>query len=1597
MCIGGYLSMAQLYRIHQSDAPDAPNVVFIHGLGGHPRETWMHNSKDPKTLWPSWIGEDANCNVWVLGYDAASSAWKEPAMHLADQGVNLMATLLYEKGMLDRPMVLVGHSLGGLVIKSGIVHAETLGDSRFKPVLEKITCVVFIGTPHQGAVLATVAAAGAGLLRTNPQVINMASDDAWLKALNGQFRVLQSKQGFQVAVFFETHGYFVGRKFFGISFGPRITIVDRNSSDPQIHGVVPTPVDGDHLQIAKPLNRQAMIHKGLATIISKCRSKEEPISGEKKTLVDVDAVRQSLLKASTPLLTWPSTLPDGVWLERPELDQLEHDLDGSPSSLTLLLGEPGSGKSALLSRIAQLKQEAGWTVLAIKADRLPPDILDAEGLTRHLGIGSDVADVVTELAAAGPVLVVVDQLDALADLVVQHSARLCVILDLIRNLSDTPNVHILSSCRTFEHRHDPSLRNLDAGSVTISLPEWSLVQAVLEARGINAEHWNNEIKEVLRSPHALDTFLAMLHATTEVGILNSFQGILQLQWEKHVLADRTGRRKQALLDIARKMADREVLGLPLVVVEDWYKEIQELTAAGLLRTADGQGRVEFRHQTLYEFIRARCFLEDTGSLTDAVLRHQGSLRIRPQLWHALAYFRSASPEGYGEELVRLWAAGIRPHLKMLVTEFLGRQVSPLQSEVQLVFRSLDDIWFRPRFITAAIGSSGWLAELAQSHLPIWMTRPALEAQGLVPFLACGLNIDSRLVIELVRKLWLPDPARDDLSWRVLGLGNMAPNSPEWIDILETIASRTALAEWTIGHVAGVVSAQLPNEAPRLVAAWIRKRIRDEQSGAADADEAAEGIRKVLEGPNFHDLPAIAEAAPKRFTLAVWPILSEALSECIDAEHPLVVGFRRARGLHFDDMGDEDGRIDRPLVSAVWVGVQCWAQLEPAEFCDFVDRNGASEILLLERLLAKGLEHCASSNPGKALAYLAADPRRLALGPFTDVHKESVALIRALAPHLSQQQFADLEAFLSSWQPYKPAGTQDEDASVRQKRLRWARQHRLRLLRALPKDVCSVSMARKIEEEERAFPELGNEDVTFSGVYTVGSPVTADQMAKANDADILNVFDELDDESGWDHPRHRMKGGAIQAGRALAALAGKDLHKALRIIRALKAERNEIPAATALRALGSAGYPAADLFALIKELDEKGFASADFRRAVADSAAEVADAENPVPDWLMTRMESWLTSVSDEEDDETNDKSVQDSILWGRGMLRIVPNGNFPILAALTAGCFKRTPPEVDSWLGILERHATKSESLRVWRSMVWRYLSRLHIAERGRAEHFLNTLFASYPQLLETPDGASFLANSYRWASPAAVQRWLALMDASRRNEQGLGELLVLRLAMFPSDSWARDSIEAALETCDERTLARRVGISFAVAHLWPDPMLRPAIQPYLLRLIDSGDESVMSALDDIFVESNLGPDPETRQFLDALTVNKRLLTQPKAERLPDALELLVTSEPERVCRVAHALLDVAGEKMGNMATSWYLGTEPLLAVALRLQDLGADHRQSGSELFERMLEFNLPQAQELTLDLDKRTPVGGFGRPPRRRRRARTKKVRANQCDSAT
>ena len=1590
--------MTILTRIHKASVPDALHLVFVHGLGGEAHSTWMHNSRDHTTLWPSWIGEEVGCNVWVAGYGAALSGWTDAAMHLSDLGEALFAALQVEQDLQGNRIVLVGHSLGGLVIKSGMTQAQSLGDPLRVTLLERIAGVVFVGTPHQGASLATVADKLRLLLRTNAQVTNMASDDAWLKLLNGQFRYLQVQRNFGVRVFFESKGVLIGRRIFGLALGRRQLIVDRNSSDPGIAGVIPTAIDGNHIEIAKPKSREALIHKALVVFLKEMASGPEcPRNADKRSSVPWASssspdLPTALRSASAPLLSWPSTLSDGTWLHRPELSSLIECLAVESSSTHFLLGDPGCGKSSLLVRLAQDRLAAGWCVLAIKADRLPPDVLDRQALAKHLNLEADTATILRGLARTVPVLVLIDQVDALADLVVQHSARLRVLLDLVQDLSEAEGVHTVISCRTFEQKHDPALRNLDAAVIRLELPEWPTVQPVLAGRGLQADMWHQDIQQVLRSPHALEIFLSLLGGATEPEVLRSFQGLLEKQWETQVLSDTTGRRRTTLRHLAKLMADREVLGLPLVQVEDHYTDIQALAAAGMLRLDQGPGRVEFRHQTLYEFVRARSFLEESGSLTETVRTQQGSLRIRPQMWHALGYFRGASPEEYGVEIGRLWAADLRPHLKMLLIEFLGLQATPTPAERQLVEQAMTDQWFVPRFIGASVGSPGWFAVLLPAHLPRLMALPGDQAQTLLPMLRQALHFSSEAVVDLVRRHWLIDVDKDVLSWQVLGGGDVVPQIGLWLDSLVLIASRSPIGEWAIGHVAGVVSAAQPEEAPKLIAAWLRYQMDAATAPLANVpkdDETAcavmaKKVQAAFEARQFYDMEAIAEAAPRAFVIAMWPLILEGLQRFASEAPSVVIGYRQNSGLMFEELDDEEARYERPLLRSFQLGIQGWANSDPEGFLEFVTANAQSELLLVHRFLALGLVRAAAHAPQRVFDYLRGDARRLVLGPYTDVHKESIAMIAAVSSLLDGSNYAELENMLCDWCYYNEAAPQD-DASTRQDRQRWARQHRLRLLRALPEGRRSAALQRLVSEEERAFPALTDKDVHFFGAKFIGSPVSALQMDRATDADVLNLFSELTDDTAWNHPRHRMQGGAIQAGRELAELAKRDLAKVLRIVRSLDPGRNEIPVSCALRELIPAGLSAPAFYSLVAELEDKGFVGSGFRHDAAYAIANAANKETPVPDELIDRMECWLIPCANEDsaENEVNAKEMSSPVLWGHGSIATLPNGNYPTLTALTSACLSVEPPRLDRWLSILERHATRAESTQVWEALIQNELTYLRMADRSRVEALVDQVIASAPSILAGRGWAHFVAHAFRWASVEAVRRWvMGVVETAGGGQQAAGELACLRHALFPAEAWSRELVEAL---SGDTTSDTALGVAYAVANLWHEPMTRPVVHPILLQLLDSSDKRVLTALSAIFMNDGFAADADTRELLDALVAYPSVLKSGRAERLPEILVKLVVSEPARVCSVVHALLDAAADQMGNIATSWYSRTEWLLDIALQLQDMGAAERAAGSALFERMLEFNMPQAREMTLDLDKRTPVGSRPRAAVRRR-SRTK-----------
>jgi hypothetical protein len=62
-----YIAMSSLIKIADWSGEKRSNVVFVHGLGGHPYDTWRA-APDDDTFWPLWLAEDIKgLSVYTLG------------------------------------------------------------------------------------------------------------------------------------------------------------------------------------------------------------------------------------------------------------------------------------------------------------------------------------------------------------------------------------------------------------------------------------------------------------------------------------------------------------------------------------------------------------------------------------------------------------------------------------------------------------------------------------------------------------------------------------------------------------------------------------------------------------------------------------------------------------------------------------------------------------------------------------------------------------------------------------------------------------------------------------------------------------------------------------------------------------------------------------------------------------------------------------------------------------------------------------------------------------------------------------------------------------------------------------------------------------------------------------------------------------------------------------------------------------------------------------------------------------------------------------------------------------------------------------------
>ena len=129
-------------------------------------------------------------------------------------------------------------------------------------------------------------------------------------------------------------------------------------------------------------------------------------------------------------------------------------------------------------------------------------------------------------------MLVVDQLDAVSELLDRKSGRLNVLLDLVHSLAGHRNVHIVASSREFEFRHDVRLSNIEAERLDLEAPKWEQVSEILSQCGVQPETIGEPLKNLLLVPLNLKVYLDIGASSAT---FESHHALLEELWTKRVL------------------------------------------------------------------------------------------------------------------------------------------------------------------------------------------------------------------------------------------------------------------------------------------------------------------------------------------------------------------------------------------------------------------------------------------------------------------------------------------------------------------------------------------------------------------------------------------------------------------------------------------------------------------------------------------------------------------------------------------------------------------------------------------------------------------------------------------------------------------------------------------------------------------------------------------------------------------------------------------------------------------------------------------------------------------------------------------------------
>ncbi len=811
------------------------------------------------------------------------------------------------------------------------------------------------------------------------------------------------------------------------------------------------------------------------------------------------------------------------------------------SRCVLVSGSAGSGKSNVVAEVIRAVQQEGWPVLAFRVDRLDP-AHNPDRVGTQLDLPGSPAQVLAAVAHGRDCALVIDQLDAVSMTSGRSPEFWDCIDEIIGQASQHPGMRLVLACRDFDLQNDTRFRRLTSGPagaqrVVVGELSENVIRQVLEDAGVDAKALSEQQIRLLAVPLHLSLFLQVVQdRQVDTGRLTSIEDLYDAYWEEkqRCLRARLGRSvhwTQVIDALCDHMSTHQVLHTPVELLDAYQDSANEMASENVITISEN--RVQFFHETFFDYAFARRFAAKSDSVQSLLLSGEQHLFRRAQVRQILRYERGQCFDRYLADLRALLTdPKIRFHIKRAVCDVLAQLSDPREGEWQILSEAL-------AMAPAPLAQAAWRV--------LWSSGPwfrLLDRLGVIDQWLDGT--DDAQVDRMVNLLWSMQRSE---SARVAQL--VEPHigkSDRWNDRLRQLVR---LSEIDAGREyfdlflrlvdAGIVGSEtaLPGQIDDF---WAGLYQPAERHPGWICEAIGHYLNRRLTSsltkgePNLFDrtnptifLPALARQvtetcarlAPLAFIREVLPFMLRVMELTAPEGEPP----RHDPAWCYRSVGPPHNAATE-LLRGMEIAFRTLAEHDPDALTTVIERFelATSPFETVQFLLVIAYAANGAFFADAAANYLCDLPARLSTGYANGGHGDVWAtreLLQAITPHCSSDSIARLEQTILD---YYPAWERKTKAQ------RWRGQAQWGLLDAIDPARRSSKAAARLREWQRKFHQKSVRRPETARVEVVGSPIPEAAAEKMSDNDWLRAISRYCKEDQVPSKRRRdgaLGGGAIE--------------------------------------------------------------------------------------------------------------------------------------------------------------------------------------------------------------------------------------------------------------------------------------------------------------------------------------------------------------------------------------------------------------------------------------------------------------------------------------